>query len=90
MLIDTHKAVKEITEAGASEQLAEALVGVYTRANEQVATKEDLEHVHQEMQQDLEQLRVELEKEIRGAMIRTTGYTTAAVGLLLTLFEFAL
>lgn len=42
MLIDTHKAIKELQGAGVPGKEAEAIVGIVTRADEQVATKDDI------------------------------------------------
>lgn len=44
MLIDTHKVIRDIQEAGASEELAEAIADAISSAEGQVATKkEDLQ-----------------------------------------------
>ena len=39
MLIDPHKAIKELTETGVLEEHAEAIVTVVTRSDEQVKRK---------------------------------------------------
>lgn len=56
MLVDTHKAIKELTQAGAEERLAEAIVGAITAADKQVATKDDI----QLLRAEIEQVRTEM------------------------------
>ena len=50
MLIDTHRAIKDLTQAGVPEHQAEAFVQVVTRADEQVATKEDIKGLEKNIQ----------------------------------------
>ena len=53
MLIDTHKAIKDLTQAGVSQGEAEAIVGIVTRADEQVATRGDIKSLKEDIK-DLE------------------------------------
>ena len=47
---DTHKAVKDLTNAGADEKLAEATVAtISTAINEQAATKDDIKVVREDI-----------------------------------------
>ena len=63
---DTHKAVKDLTNAGADEKLAEATVAtISTAINEQVATKADLEVVRVDLKADLEVVQVNLKSDIK-------------------------
>ena len=59
---DTHKAVKDLTNAGAAEKLAEATVAtINTAINEQAATKDDIKVVRE----DIKDIRGDI-KDIRG------------------------
>ena len=59
---DTHKAVKDLTNAGADEKLAEATVAtISTAINEQVATKADLEVVRVDLKSDIKAMQEKLE-----------------------------
>lgn len=64
MLIDTLKAQRRLTQSGFNEQQAESLVELLSTAEEQVATKDDLERLRQAGKQDLERLRQDLEHQI--------------------------
>ncbi|PSQ83150.1 MAG: hypothetical protein BRD44_05600 [Bacteroidetes bacterium QS_7_67_15] len=55
MLIDTHKAVRDLTEVGVPQEQAERFVEVVTRADEQVATKADLDALEERLQSDLKE-----------------------------------
>ena len=71
---DTHKAVKSLTDAGAAEPLAEAMVATIGVAmDENMATKSDLQGLEQRLRQeidglrrDMDGLRQEVHKEIGG------------------------
>ena len=59
---DTLKAVKDLTNAGAKEELAEATVAtISTAINEQVATKADLEVVQVNLKSDIKAVQDKLE-----------------------------
>ncbi len=73
MLIDTYKTVKDLTAAGADEHLAEAIVRAITTADEQVATKDDLEDLRIATQRDLEDLRTAMQQEFNGVQQEFKG-----------------
>ena len=50
MLIDTHKAIKELQGAGIPGKEAEAIVGIVTRADEQAATRDDIRRLEKSIQ----------------------------------------
>ena len=62
---DTHKAVKDLTNAGADEKLAEATVAtINTAINEQAATKDDIKVVREDIKDirgDIKDIREKLE-----------------------------
>ena len=61
LAFDTHKAVKTLTEAGAAEPLAEAMVATIGVAmGENIATKGDLQNLNQEIKAEIADLRVEI------------------------------
>ncbi len=60
MLIDTHKAVQSLGEAGADPRLAEAIVSVVAGMNDKVATAEDIGRLREATKQDIELLRKDL------------------------------
>ena len=67
---DTLKAVKDLTNAGADEKLAEATVAtISTAINEQVATKSDLEVVQVNLKSDIKAVRVDLKSDIKAVRV---------------------
>ena len=75
MVLDTHKAVKMLTEVGFDEPQAEAAVTTVGNAfDDSVATKTDIAEVRAEMR--------ELEQRM---MIAMGGFIAAAVGLITAL-----
>ena len=67
---DTLKAVKDLRNAGAKEELAEATVAtISTAINEQVATKADLEVVQVDLKSDIKAVRVDLEADIKAVRV---------------------
>ena len=66
---DTHKAVKDLTNAGADEKLAEATVAtISTAINEQAATKDDIKVVREDIKDirgDIKDIQGDI-KDIRG------------------------
>lgn len=91
MLLDTHKAIREITEAGLSERQAEAIVSAVNRAEDRIATKDDLEKLGAELRAemaslrtDMESLRTEMEavrKTVYRAAVATVGTVIAALSV---------
>jgi hypothetical protein len=73
MLIDAHKAVSDLTEVGVPQDQAERFVEVVTRADDEVATEEDICL-----------LRADLERTKWQVIV----ITTSAVAALLAIFEF--
>ncbi len=64
---DTHKAIKSLTEAGASEALAEVMVATIGGAmTGSLATKVDLAELKTELKGDIAELKTELKGDIAG------------------------
>ena len=87
LAFDTHKAVKTLTEAGAAEPLAEAMVATIGVAmGENIATKADVADLGKELRQEMADLRREmaglgkdlrkdmqvLEKKLEASILRMT------------------
>ena len=71
LAFDTHKAVKTLTEAGAAEPLAEAMVATIGVAmGENIATKADVADLGKELRQEMADLRREMEDLPRPEKIR--------------------
>ncbi len=72
MLRDTQKAFEDLTEAGANPQLARVMLRLHQQADEQAATKADLEtglnELRQAFQIDLERQHREIVTEINTEM----------------------
>ena len=72
LAFDTHKAVKTLTEAGAAEPLAEAMVATIGVAmGENIATKADVADLGKELRQEMADLRrdmTDLGEELRQKM----------------------
>ncbi len=67
LAFDTHKAVKTLTEAGAAEPLAEAMVAtIGTATGEHLATKTDLDAHRKATKADLEDLRKATKTDLEG------------------------
>jgi dsDNA-specific endonuclease/ATPase MutS2 len=60
MILDTHEAVEKMVEAGASKKMAEAIVALHAKGNENLATKEDI----REVKSEIKMLEVTLRSEI--------------------------
>ena len=73
---DTHKAVKDLTNAGADEKLAEATVAtINTAINEQAATKDDIKVVREDIKDirgDIKDIQGDI-KDIRGDITDIQG-----------------
>ncbi len=72
LLFDTHKAVKELQEAGFEEAQAEAVVAtVGTAIIGNVATKQDLVEVRAQTKQDLAEVRAQTKQDLADARAET-------------------
>lgn len=60
MILDTHEAVEKMVEAGASKKMAEAIVALHTKGNENLATKSDLFQVKTELKSEINELRADI------------------------------
>ena len=66
LAFDTHKAVKTLTEAGAAEPLAEAMVATIGVAmGENIATKADVADLGKELRQEMANLGKDLRKDMQ-------------------------
>ncbi len=65
MRIDTLKAQKRLTGAGAGDQLAEAIIEIVSSAEEETATKGDLKRLEMTFSEEIRQLELKLSEEIR-------------------------
>ena len=76
---DTHKAVKELQGAGFDEAQAEAVVATVGRAVVgNVATKEDIRELRNELKSDMQAMELRI-------TLRTGGLIVAGVGLMVAL-----
>jgi hypothetical protein len=106
MLIDTERAKRRLVESGVSEEQAGAHLDVLRMVSEQsreeLATKQDLERLEQEIDRWFAELRSELKQDIEGLRserqaepraLQTTMYRTAVaavtfLSVLMALFRF--
>ena len=106
MLIDTERAKRRLVESGVSEEQAGAHLDVLRMVSEQsreeLATKQDLERLEQEIDRRFAKLRSELKQDIEGLRserqaelraLQTTMYRTAVaavtfLSVLMALFRF--
>lgn len=106
MLIDTEQAKRRLVESGVSEEQAGAHLDVLRMVSEQsreeLATKQDLERLEQEIDRWFAELRSELKQDIEGLRserqadlraLQTTMYRTAVaavtfLSVLMALFRF--
>ena len=58
--LDTHATIKELEAAGMESRQAEAVVDVISRADAEVATKQDLAVLKQDLKQDLSLLKADI------------------------------
>ena len=79
MPIDTHKAVRDLTEVGVPQEQAECFVEGVTRADEQVATKADLDALEER-----------LTRKMWRAAFASAGLPASLVAALLAVFRFLL
>ena len=75
--LDTHAAIKELEAAGMESRQAEAVVAAISRADAQVATKQDIAGVTQDLKQDI----VELRADMAARETRLVKWAVALVGL---------
>ena len=86
LLFDTHKAVKELQEAGFDEAQAEAVVAtVGTAIIGNVATKQDVSDVRSELQTMAKDLRSEIQAAELRITLRMGGLIVAGVALIIAL-----
>ncbi len=85
---DTYKAVKKLTGAGASEPLAEAVVGTVGAAmSEHMATKADLKELGQTLGQEITEVKYGLQIQTRNIVIWLGSIMMVAVGALFMLLR---
>jgi hypothetical protein len=58
--LDTHKAIERIIQAGASKEMAEAIVDSVNTKNDDVATKSDIHELRTELKTDISELKTEV------------------------------
>ena len=86
LLFDTHKAVKDLQEAGFDEAQAEAVVAtVGTAIIGNVATKQDLADARMATKQDISDLRSEMQAMELRITLRMGGLIVAGVALIIAL-----
>ena len=86
LLFDTHKAVKDLQEAGFDEAQAEAVVATVGAAIiGNVATKQDVADARIDTKQDINDLRSEMQAMELRITLRMGGLIVAGVGLIIAL-----
>jgi len=73
LLKDTRKAAERLQEGGVPEEQANAIVDLFVDADEQVATKGDLDHTEQQLRDDLNHVEQQLRAEMEAMEERLTG-----------------
>ena len=94
-MFDTHRAVKELTDAGFALEQAEAVVATVSVAvNENVATKLDIAETRAEakgdiaeLKSDIAELRAEMKAMEMRIMVRMTGIGLTIAGLSIALLK---
>ena len=84
--IDTQKAHRRLTGSGVPEDQADAIVDLFRDADEQVATRADIEELDKRLTQRIELSEERLGQKIersRSATVRTVVAAVAAVGAVL-------
>ena len=61
-LLDTHKAIKEFIAAGIDEKHAEVITNVFSRIDDQVASKSDMRDLKQYMSHDISKVEEKVSK----------------------------
>jgi len=64
LLKDTRKAAERLQEGGVPEEQANAIVDLFVDADEQVATKGDLDHTEQQLRDDLDHIEQQLRDDL--------------------------
>jgi predicted ATP-grasp superfamily ATP-dependent carboligase len=85
MLIGTLKAQKRLTDAGADDRLAEALVEILASAREQVVTKEDLDERMGTLRREMKGMEERLKKTMSRVALGIVGITLAALAICTTI-----
>ena len=84
-VLDTHKAIKMLTGAGFDESQAEALVGLVSTVNGELATKADLSTGLQALELRIEKRFSQLEKRLNQLTIQLVLLFVALAGVLAAL-----
>jgi len=81
---DTHKFISTLIEAGFEAKQAEAVSEAFkvAQTNTDVASKQDIESLRQDMKISMSELKVELIKWVTGALIAQAAVIAALVKLL--------
>lgn len=80
---DTHSFIKRLTTAGMPESQAEALAAEQSRLIEdRLATRDDLERLHLELQRDMRELELRLTIKLGALIAASVGIVAALVKLL--------
>ena len=88
LALDTHKAVKTLTEAGFEETKAEAMVATFGNAmSENVATKADLAELKAELKADMLALEQRLTVRLYTTILTGIGLIIAANAIMLALLK---
>lgn len=81
--LDTHKAVKALTDAGFSEQQAETVVSTVREAlGGNIATKSDIQTAKSELEANIKDLELRLTLRFGGMVIAAVGILIAAMAFL--------
>jgi uncharacterized protein YhaN len=93
LLKDTRKAAERLQEGGVPEDQANAIVDLFVDADEQVATKGDLDHAEQQLRSEMEAMEERLTGRIQQVESRLLRWMIGGIGALaglLAVFEFLL
>ena len=82
--LDTHATIQELEAAGMESRQAEAVVAVISRADAQVATKQDVALLKQDLKQDIAELRADM----AARETRLVKWAVALVALAVVLNNF--
>ena len=83
LLFDTHKAVKDLQEAGFDEAQAEAVVATLgTAIVGNVATKQDVTDARNDLRSEMQSMELRITLRMGGLIIAAAGVVVAAVKLL--------
>ena len=73
LLKDTRKAAERLQEGGVPEEQANAIVDLFVDADEQVATKGDLDHTEQQLRDEINHVEQQLRTSMEAMEERLTG-----------------